>query len=199
MAKKVTNEEVPSTDAAVSQPEKSADLSSEPTAQPASSQAAPAGSPSEASPPPKRFFDMPSWAIVLVASAGFLLMMSGLLAAVGVFKALTHTSRQQPTINSTERSLRSGDGWSTGYRGWIRGGDGTDDSSDKTVVGGVVTAVDSSTITVAGEGSTTKVTVNDDTTYRGSSKPAAVNDTIRVVGTKSGDTVTATTVYLSRR
>lgn len=66
-------------------------------------------------------------------------------------------------------------------------------------VTGVVTAVSGDSITVAGEGTTTKVVVSSDTTYVGSSQPAAVNDTIVVTGTKSGDTFTAATVRLIRQ
>ena len=64
---------------------------------------------------------------------------------------------------------------------------------------GVVTAVDGSIITVAGNGTTTKVTTTDSTTYTGDDKPAAVNDTIMVVGTTSGDTFTATRISLQRQ
>lgn len=66
-------------------------------------------------------------------------------------------------------------------------------------VTGVVTAVSGDSITVAGDGTTTKVVVSSDTTYVGSSQPAAVNDTIVVTGTKSGDTFTAATVRLIRQ
>lgn len=98
-------------------------------------------------------------------------------------------------------SQRSGNGTMQG--GGMMGprGDFNDstDSSGTTRLNGVVTAVDGSTITVAGNGTTTKVVVNDTTTYTGDDKPAVVNDTIMVVGTKDGDTLTATRVVIQRQ
>lgn len=73
------------------------------------------------------------------------------------------------------------------------------DRADQGRVRGVVTAVNGSTITVAGNGTTTEVVVTDDTIYMGDDKPAAVNDTIMAVGTKQGDTFTATRVALQRQ
>jgi hypothetical protein len=58
---------------------------------------------------------------------------------------------------------------------------------------GVVTQVNSDNIVVAGGGKTQKITTNSSTTYVGDTKPA-VNDTVVVVGTKSGDTITATQI-----
>ncbi len=73
----------------------------------------------------------------------------------------------------------------------------TDDSTSR--VQGVVTAVDGQTITVAGNGTTTKVVVQDSTTYSGDEEPAKVNDTVMAYGTKDGDTLTATRVFLNRQ
>ncbi len=85
-----------------------------------------------------------------------------------------------------------------GLRGGMMGTDGT--TTSNTRVSGVVTAVDGDSITVAGDGTTTKVTVSSNTTYSGSSEPAKVNDTITAVGAKDGSgTLIASSVYLSRQ
>ena len=58
---------------------------------------------------------------------------------------------------------------------------------------GVVTAVNGDSITVAGGGKTQVIKTNGDTTYMDNEKPA-VNDTVVIVGTKDGDTITATEI-----
>jgi len=58
---------------------------------------------------------------------------------------------------------------------------------------GVVTQVNSDNIIVAGGGKTQTIKTDSSTTYVGDTKPA-VNDTVVVVGTKSGDTITATQI-----
>ncbi len=83
--------------------------------------------------------------------------------------------------------------------GMMGRGDFDDLSSDTVRVKGVVTAVDDTTITVAGNGTTTKIIINDNTTFSGDDKPAVINDSILAVGTKDGDTFTATRVVLQRQ
>ncbi|HEY8886269.1 MAG TPA: hypothetical protein VIM31_02080 [Candidatus Microsaccharimonas sp.] len=58
---------------------------------------------------------------------------------------------------------------------------------------GVVTAVTSDSIVVAGGGKTQTIKTNTSTTYVDDTK-AAVNDTVVIVGTKDGDTITATQI-----
>lgn len=58
---------------------------------------------------------------------------------------------------------------------------------------GVVTAVNSDNIVVAGGGKTQTVKTNTSTTYANGTKPA-VNDTVVIVGTKDGATITATQI-----
>lgn len=58
---------------------------------------------------------------------------------------------------------------------------------------GVVTAVNPDTIVVAGGGKTQTIKTNSSTTYAQDKKPV-VNDTVVVVGTKDGDTITATQI-----
>lgn len=58
---------------------------------------------------------------------------------------------------------------------------------------GVVTAVNGDSIVVAGGGKTQTIKTNSSTTYVDDVK-AAVNDTVVVVGTKDGDTITATQI-----
>jgi len=61
---------------------------------------------------------------------------------------------------------------------------------------GVVTSVSGDTVVVAGGGKTQSIKTNGDTKYTDDTKPG-VNDTVVIVGTKDGDTITATqvTVY----
>jgi hypothetical protein len=58
---------------------------------------------------------------------------------------------------------------------------------------GVVTAVNSDNIVVAGGGKTQTITTNASTTYANGTKPA-VNDTVVIVGTSDGTTITATQI-----
>ena len=60
---------------------------------------------------------------------------------------------------------------------------------------GVITAVNSDNIVVAGGGKTQTIKTNGDTKYSDDEKPA-VNDTVVVTGTKDGDTITATQVVV---
>lgn len=66
-----------------------------------------------------------------------------------------------------------------------------------TMVHGTVTEVNETTMKVAGNGVVKTVTLNDKTTY-GTKKPA-VNDSVMVRGTTSGDTFTATSVQVVNR
>jgi hypothetical protein len=72
-------------------------------------------------------------------------------------------------------------------------------SSDSTRVSGVVTAINGSTLTVAGNGTTKQVTTNDSTTYYGAAQPVKVNDSIMITGTTSGDTFTAGRIVIQRQ
>lgn len=80
---------------------------------------------------------------------------------------------------------------------------GTDTGGSQTSttrVTGVVTAVDGDTITVSGNGTTTKVTVSSNTSYTGSSEPAKVNDSILAFGAKDASgTLVASQVRLTRQ
>ena len=88
-----------------------------------------------------------------------------------------------------------GDGF--GRRGGMMADDG---SAMSTRVMGVVTAVDDDTIMVSGNGTTTKVSVNDNTAYVGEDKPAKVHDTIMANGARQADgSLLAATVRLSRQ
>ena len=74
------------------------------------------------------------------------------------------------------------------------------DSDSNTTVSGVVTAINGNDITVAGEGITNTVSVNDHTTYDGDNKPARVNDSIFAIGARdSNNNLIASTVHLSRQ
>lgn len=87
-------------------------------------------------------------------------------------------------------------------RGSIRGSGGImgdNLASDSTRVTGVVTAIDGTTLTVAGGGVTKKVTTNDSTSYFGAAQPVKVNDTVMITGTTSGDTFAAGRIVIQRQ
>lgn len=84
-----------------------------------------------------------------------------------------------------------------GPRGGMRG---DVNSATSTRVMGVVTAVDGNTATVSGNGTSTKVIMNDNTVYKGDDKPAVVNDTIMAVGARdSSNNLIASSVFLTRQ
>jgi hypothetical protein len=133
--------------------------------------------------------------VVFFALVGF--VSTGYTAMHGLKKDVVTTARGDYAL----RGDQFGNDRNTAG-GTMRGGFGDfgmmgDDNSD-TRVSGVVTAVNGDTLTVAGNGTVVTVKVTDDTTYRGASKPAAVNDTITAIGTKSNDVLTATSVRLTR-
>lgn len=131
-----------------------------------------------------------------------------LLLLCGAFAAGKHAGGrlERPGrfgVGQTTRGVYGQRGSMTNGGGFGRGAGfnnaGTD-SANSTRVSGVVTAVDGSTVTVAGNGTTTKVTVSSSTTYVGSSQPAQVNDTIMASGARDGSgNLVAATVRLSRQ
>lgn len=86
-----------------------------------------------------------------------------------------------------------------GQAGPMRTGDDAN-TPTSTRVSGVVTAVDGDTITVAGNGTTTRVTVNEHTSYVGDDKPAKTNDTVMASGARQSDgSLLASVIRLSRQ
>lgn len=124
-----------------------------------------------------------------------------LLLLGGAFAAGRHTQRTSMltvhNYGNTELSRNSTRGQGSFSRDIAQ--DGSTRSRSTTRVAGVATAVNGNTITVAGDGTTTKVTVSSNTMYTGSSEPAKVNDTIIAFGAKdSSDTLIASNVRLTR-
>lgn len=143
----------------------------------------------------------PGWWVLIVAVLVFTVM--GICAAGSVAVRMISREDSVTTTQTGDRQLMPQRGSNSMQGGGMMRGPGgnfrdTSDSTDGTRVSGVVVAVDGSTITVAGNGTTTKVVVNDSTTFMGDDKPATVNDTIMVIGTKSDGTITATHVSLQR-
>jgi hypothetical protein len=66
----------------------------------------------------------------------------------------------------------------------------------QTALIGVVTAVDGSKLTVAGNGATVVVQTDSNTSYVGAGS-AKVNDTVRVIGTQSNGVWTATSIRVN--
>ena len=82
-------------------------------------------------------------------------------------------------------------------RGGMKGN--RDRTNDGAHIRGLVTALNGSVLTIAGNGTTKKVTINDSTEYYGAAQPVKVNDSVRIMGTTSGDTFTATRIVISRQ
>ncbi|MGB4800656.1 MAG: DUF5666 domain-containing protein [Candidatus Saccharimonadales bacterium] len=147
-----------------------------------------------------------SWVSMIVLAAVFLGLLCGAYALGKNSDDRAGRSDRfgAPTMMQDRRDYRSGprggmmgDG-ELGPRGGMMGG--ATNAADSTRVMGVVTAVDGDTVTVSGGGTTTKVVVNDSTTYTGSDKPAKVNDTIMAAGARQSDgSLLASTVRLSRQ
>ncbi len=91
----------------------------------------------------------------------------------------------------------------TAYAGPMRGGHergfmtgGKFDSNGQSRVMGVVTSVNGSSFTLAGNGSTTNVTTNSSTQYQGGNS-VKQNDTVLVRGTSSSGNITAAQVVIN--
>jgi hypothetical protein len=134
------------------------------------------------------------WVVIGIVAVYVILMVIGF----GVFRAIANRNgnsmmngartaqmMDRPRF-SNERSYNvqqsSSDGLTT-----------TTTNTTYTQTQGVVTAVNSDSIVVAGGGKTQTIKTNSSTTYASDTKPA-VNDTVVVVGTKDGDTITATQI-----
>lgn len=128
--------------------------------------------------------------LTVLAIVGFIFVLSVAFAAGHRSAYKDHTYR----THKTESMMRYGGGYH-GSREHLA----ADDASNTRVVG-VVTAVDGDTITVAGNGTTTKVNVSSNTTYIGDDKPAKVNDSIVAHGAKdAAGVLVASNVRLSRQ
>lgn len=120
------------------------------------------------------------------------------------FTAGRHYSENREYIQSSRLQLpvtQMGQAGGDGFRGgMMRGSLDENSTTSNTRFSGVVTAVSGDTITVAGNGATTKVLVSSNTTYTGGTEPAKVNDTITALGAKdSNDSLVASAVYLARQ
>lgn len=70
------------------------------------------------------------------------------------------------------------------------------DTSNTTMVSGVVKSVGVNTFVIAGNGSQTTVNTTGDTTYNTTDKKVSVNDTVMVIGTISNSVITATDIQI---
>lgn len=128
-----------------------------------------------------------------------LLISAAVLAFVGFSKEDTSNTPGTMGFSSQNRgysrlSGNTGYGYGTGTQTSVSGG-----SVQTTVYSyltGVVTAVNSDSIVVAGNGKTTTIKTNSSTVYDNSTKPA-VNDTVTVAGTTSDSTTTATEIAVN--
>lgn len=156
----------------------------------------------------KLVHEFPAWSWVIVAVVGFFAVfgcVAAVYAAVHSFSDGTDVSTNRrgdyslrdDQFGDSSNDVRGGMQRGGGYG--MMGGYGDSANTTSTRVNGVVIAVDGSTLTVAGNGTTTTVKVTDNTTYTGSSKPAAINDTITAFGTTSDGVFTATSVRLIRQ
>lgn len=136
------------------------------------------------------------WAVI----GGMLLLLGMVALAAYIVRNYFPDHKSQPEITKLQIDR---DGWG-GFRGGYRSVEFTSSTSQSdglnttttttTYVStmGVVTAVDNSSVTIAGAGKSQKISFNKDTNFVGE-KPA-VNDTVVVTSTKDGDKLTATNV-----
>jgi hypothetical protein len=125
----------------------------------------------------------------------FVLLLGGM--AVVTYSYAKHDDNKRFTIES---GLRNFDG-NRMHRGMqesrgMRGTYGPD--SNQIVVSGVVTAVEGQSFTIAGNGTTNRVTTNSKTKYNSDSK-VSVNDTVTVVGNVNNNTFTAAQVVVKNK
>jgi hypothetical protein len=127
---------------------------------------------------------------IIVVIAGLFILHSINSRSVSVNGANAHSSMMVrggwPGRVTSEQTFRQTSTTSDGLTS-------TSTTTTYTQTQGVVTAVNSDNIVVAGGGKTQTIKTTSATTYDGDTKPA-VNDTVVVVGTKDGDTITATQI-----
>jgi hypothetical protein len=109
---------------------------------------------------------------------------------------LAHATREFGSAHiSVNRQVETG---GRGMMGDGMGGRhlGLGGGEERAALVGVVTALDGSKLTVAGNGATTTVQTDNSTRYVGGSS-AKVNDTVRVIGTQNNGVWTATTIRIN--
>jgi len=127
-----------------------------------------------------------SW---LYGLLGVLILLVVLMAGVGI--ANHHRRLERGIVTSGQ----FGTGFGERHQGFMAmGGKQLADGQNRT--SGVVTAVNGSSFTLAGHGSTTEVTTNSSTQYR-DGNTVKVNDTVVVSGTTINGTLTATKVVIN--
>lgn len=156
-----------------------------------------AGSPVEAHEVHNRHGYHGAMKVVILVAVGAALLLS-LLAFC--FSMVALKSQRYSRFDNDDRfsSIRD--------RAKLRGGMMNDGSgpglsmsrNSSTHIGGVVSAVNGDSLTVIGSGTTKTVKTNGDTLYNGAKdgKKPAVNETVSISGTTSGDTFTAKSVRI---
>jgi hypothetical protein len=97
------------------------------------------------------------------------------------------------TVNSMMRNGHYGSGASYGQYVQTQASSGSVTTTVYNYQTGVVIAVNSDNIVIAGNGQQTTIKTNSSTQYIGGKKPV-VNDTVSVVGTTTDNTITATQI-----
>lgn len=138
-----------------------------------------------------------SWVIGFVAIVVVVYLML-VVGGLWVFHSLSANHRNVSNNLNTQQVGHYQLNWrgDRTFNVWQSNSDGlttTTTNTTYTQTEGVVTAVNGDSITVAGGGKTQTIKTNSSTTYANDMKPA-VNDTVVVVGTKDGDTITATQI-----
>jgi hypothetical protein len=124
-----------------------------------------------------------------------LVLIVAVVFVAGIF--LGHAANLRKTVHFSERGFTSIQ--SSGSTTYIRQGFGQFSGSNTTNqsrIQGVVTNVNGSTFTVAGDGTTNIVQTNSSTQYTGGTT-VAINDTIVVLGTINNSTFTASNVDIN--
>ena len=135
--------------------------------------------------------------IFTVAILAFLVL--GLLATTGYMLAGGYVGRNVVVDGNgftTSRMMRfDSERSGIGYGSYVNTqvSSGTVTTTVYTTQTGVVTAINSDSIVIAGNGKQTTIKTNSSTQYDNGTKPA-VNDTVTVIGTTANNTTTATEI-----
>lgn len=116
------------------------------------------------------------------------------ISLAGMFGSMVayHHERQNTVLSPRLGGMRSG----IIQRNRTSDGFGMMNSNSQNAVSGVVTNVNGSSFTVAGNGSTQQVSTDGSTQYQ-SGNQVKVNDTVVVYGTTTNNTLTATQIIIN--
>ena len=141
------------------------------------------------------------WMIGLAIAGGLVLLASGLLIGRWSQPAMYNRLRaEQPFMGGQAGMMSKIDGHGFKKAGSMSGGlRNQTDGTEYTRLRGVVTEVSESQLTIAGNGTTKTINLNNATEYIGKGDKPATNDSVMVIGTDKDGTFTAAKVRVVNR